>query len=343
MRTHAQDAGERRSGEFELIGRLLAALDAGASADDVVVGPGDDCAAVRIEEDRTALYTTDTLVAGVHFVPDQIAWRDLGWKAITVNLSDISAMGGRPLHALVTVGVPDDFASSDLEEAYRGISDACARYGAQVVGGDVVRSPALFITVAMTGEAVHEDAGGPMLLLRSAARAGDVVAVTGDLGASAGGQRALAEGLEGRAAESLKKRHARPRPRVAEGQRLAALGVRAAIDVSDGTVADLRHLCEASGVAATVRADSLPVSDDLRTLFPDDWRDLALSGGEDYELLFTALPEVAAEASSALDVPVTVIGNVEPLDGATAADVRVIDGEGRTVETGRGGWDHLSA
>lgn len=351
-------------GEFELISRLATVLESDRPLPDVLVGIGDDCAVVA-RDGRADLYTTDTLVDGVHFRAGEIPWFDLGWKAVAVNLSDIAAMGGRPLHSLVTLGVPSEVSHGDLEEAYRGIAEITRRFGGAVIGGDVVRSPVLFVTVAMTGAAAvsaeqaastpveassvaAQGDGGPavrlpetaVLMLRSAARPGDQIAVTGWLGCSAGGVRALASRLGGDDAEHLKRELFAPEPRVKEGQLLVASGVRSAIDLSDGLVADLHKVCEASCVSATVMSEALPVHDELRRAFEGEWRDLALAGGEDYELLFTAPERLMEALLPVLEIPATVIGEIESV-GSGGAEVRVIDGRGAPVHVEVGGWDHL--
>lgn len=336
-------------GEFELIERLARTLSTtapGRSGDadplpELVLGIGDDCAALR-RGSRTDVYTTDTLVDGVHFRAGEISWADLGWKAIAVNLSDIAAMGARPLASLVTLGLPGDTDPRRLDEMYRGMAAATSEYGGAVIGGDIVRSPVLFITVAMSGEAAANADGEVALLRRDAAQPGDRVAVTGTLGDSGGGLQALRAGLSGAAVDRLAKAHHRPRPRVRQGRLLVSRGVRAAMDVSDGLVDDLGKLCAASGTAAVVRSDRLPASDELRDTFPDEWLSLALGGGEDYELLFTAPPQLMESVVTALEMPATVIGEIVAGDGDDAGRrVAVIDADGRPVEVARGGWDHL--
>ncbi|MDA1257290.1 MAG: thiamine-phosphate kinase [Chloroflexi bacterium] len=378
-----EDADRRVSslGEFGLIRSLasvLAASDGSSRAvPGVILGIGDDCAAVR-RGTVTDVYTTDTMVDGVHFRSGQIPWRDLGWKAIAVNLSDVASMGARPVAALVTLGLTGDEAISDLEEMYRGISEATGEFGGSVVGGDIVRSPVFFVTVAMTGEAVatvggaafnrarlmagsmtgtsagagyptaasqlkfdrgsKQNADAAALLRRDAAAVGDLIAVTGTIGDSAGGMRALAEGLDGPATDALKRAHFRPVPRMEAGVGLVTQGVLAAMDVSDGLVDDLSKMCFASGVAAKIRMPAAPVSEDLKAQFPGDYVAIALGGGEDYELLFTAPQPVMAAVLPSLGVRASVIGEViagEP------GSVEVVDERGLPIEVAVGGWDHL--
>ena len=328
-------------GEFGLIDALAQAIDSrsGAAIDRLEAGGfrlrvsvGDDAAAWDAPA-GTRVLTTDTLVEGMHFTPGITAWTDLGWKAVAVNLSDVAAMGCAPLYSVVTLGLRDDLPVDGILEMYGGILDACESYGGAIVGGDVVRSPTLFVTVAMVGAGQREP------LTRTAASPGDQIAVTGTLGGSAGGLRMVRDGrsLDATTAGFLARAHSRPTPRIAEGQLLARSGVKAAIDVSDGLVADLSRLCEASDVGAVVRSELVPVDEHLRRAYPDEWLQMALTGGEDYELLFTAPPDVVRAVATAAAVPVTVIGDVV----ADPRAVVVTDEAGTPVPIGRGGWDHF--
>ena len=330
-------------GEFGLIS-LVQEWTGSAGSDPVVISPdtyridvdnGDDAAAATfLSSPVTELYTTDTMVDGIHFTSETTPWRDLGWKAIASNVSDVAAMGGTPAFALVTLGLPADTLVSDIKELYAGMSEICREFGAQVIGGDMVRSPVGFITVALTGIAT----GKPMV--RTAARPGHLVGVTGDVGGSAGGLRAMLEGAPavGPDADQLAISHRRPRPHVAEGQILVANGIESAMDVSDGLADDLAKLCSASGVAAVVRADQVPADAALKSVFSEDWLDLALYGGEDYVLLFTAPPEVMSAAIDRLPDSAAVIGEIT--DG-TAGAVTVLDSDGNPRLRGGAGWDHF--
>jgi thiamine-monophosphate kinase len=331
-------------GEFELIARLKAVLDSAspslAGTPEPVLGIGDDAAAARRGK-LIDLYTTDTLVDGVHFRRGQAPWPDLGWKAVAVNQSDIAAMGGTPLYALVTLGLPPDTVARDIEDLYRGMVSAFAEHGGRCIGGDIVRSPVLFITIALTGESATRG-GRPVLLKRDAAQPGDLIAVTGPLGSSGGGLRALESGLRGRGYTALINAHFRPVPRIADGQALVRAGVRAAMDISDGLVADLEKLMSASGTSATIDAALIPTLPALKRAFPDDWLQLALGGGEDYELIFTAPPSVCRRAVRAIGPRAAVIGRVELAAGRQVGRVTVHDREGRAIDVPQRGWDHLS-
>ena len=340
-----QDVGE--FGLIELLARAVAhendALIAGLGRRGfrVRLSIGDDAAAVSAPAGLSTL-TTDTMVEGVHFDLANTPWHDLGWKALAVNLSDAAAMGAEPVCSLVTLGLRPDLPVSGLLEMYAGMMEAHGRYGGALVGGDVVKSPTFFVTVALEGAAQTPD-GRERLLTRDSARLDDVIAVTGHLGCSAGGLRMMTGGLESSmdavTTRHLREAHNRPAPRVAEGAALAAAGVRAAMDVSDGLVADLGKLCEASGVGAMLDGAHLAADDCLRRAFPGEWLELALCGGEDYELLFTAPPDVLESAARDIEIPVHVIGKV--VEGPPS--VRALDPAGREIGLAAGGWDHFSA
>ncbi len=334
-------------GEFKLIEILTETLDTeGVSQSDHVGADGGtlrltigDDAAVWDAPSGTRVFTTDTMVEGVHFVLDQIGWHDLGWKAMAVNLSDVAAMGCLPTYSIVTLGLRDDLPVDGLTEMYRGIAEACREHGGDVVGGDVVRSPVFFVTVAMEGSTtVTNGSDVGVVLTRSAAQVGDAIAVTGTLGDSAGGFRIASAGrpFDDETAR-LRNAHFRPIPRLDVGQALVKAGVKAAMDVSDGLIGDLTKLCDASGVGAVVHSQKIPVSDELTQKFPDDWLSLALGGGEDYELLFTAPREVVEDVGKAIDLPVTIIGEIVE----SSRGVTVIDKEGDPIEAASGGWDHF--
>ena len=301
---------------------------------------GDDAAAWEGPSGVRVL-TTDTMVEGVHFSLSHTGWRDLGWRALAVNLSDVAAMGCTPLYAVVTLGLRGDLPVDGLVKMYRGMLEACRGHGGAIAGGDVVRSPTFFVTVALEGAATVSGGGSctDALLTRDAASAGDRIAVTGSLGCSAGGLRMLTQSLEfdSKTTDHLRDAHNRPVPRVAQGIALARQGVATAIDISDGLVGDMEQVCKASGVGASVRADQVPADEFLKEAYPDEWLDLALSGGEDYELLFTAPSDVMERTVDALDVPVSVIGQI--VEGSP--QVRVLDQDGRAIAVEHGGWDHF--
>ena len=289
---------------------------------------GDDCAVVRLG-DGLWVAAADMLVEGSHFEAAWASPQDVGFKAVAVNVSDVAAMGGTPRFVLSSGGGADPETTLACME---GVLEACEEFGVYPLGGDTTGSPALTVDVAILGEL-----SGPPVL-RSGARPGDVLAVTGELGASAAGLLALlgGDGSEHRV-RRLVRRHLRPEPRVLAGRTAARLGARAMIDLSDGLASDVLHVCEGSGVGCRIDLGLLPVADDTRAYASSLGRDpeaLAATGGEDYELLISA-PEGMMEAlASESDVPVTVVGEVVPGSGA------VLLRNGEPVE-GLSGWDHF--
>lgn len=327
------DIGE--TGTIDLIARTIAARAGSAAAGSgdgfrLIRGIGDD-AAVWESGPGTRVLTTDTMVEGVHFRTDLASWREIGWKALAVNLSDVAAMGCEPRVSVVSLGLDPGLDVSVVTEMYEGMLDACDAYGGEIVGGDIVSSPTIFITVAMVGDASTIE--GPVLD-RGAASAGDLIGVTGSLGDSAGGLQLLLSGDRDVGGSSLARRHLRPSPRIEEGFALRRAGVRAAMDVSDGLIADVEKMCAASGVGAVIDADRVPAGAALRRAFPDDWTDLALTGGEDYELVFAAPVEKMERAKDALDTPVTVVGRVVAGEGVEVVGAPV-------ASATNGGWDHF--
>ncbi len=325
-------------GEFGVIDRLANLIrsrrkkDADAFGFRLLVDAGDDAAA-WLGPNATHLFTTDTMVDGVHFTTAHSGWRDVGWKAMAANVSDVAAMGGLPLYALVTLGLPKDFGTRAIDSLYAGMLDLAEECRFSLIGGDLVRSPVIFITVALVG------ATGETPLRRDEAVPGDHVAVTGCLGSPAAGLELLRRGAEaaGPDAATLVQAHRRPSPHLSQGRALAGAGIKAAMDVSDGLTDDLSKLCRASGVSARVDAHRVPVDPALKRAFPHSWRDLALTGGEDYVLLFTAHPKVMEGVLPQLPHPAAVIGEIR--DGEPGR-VSVCDAEGNELPSAGGGWDH---
>lgn len=323
-------------GEFGLIARLRAKLPARGAG--VIIGPGDDAAVWR-GESAYSIATTDTMVDGVHFLRDAVDARDVGWKALSVNVSDVAAMGATPSYALVTLCLPPDTPVAWVDALYDGLVECAREYGVAIAGGDVVSSPVLTITIALAGEPALDADGAPLLMRRSAATPGDLVAVSGPLGGSAGGVRVLREGLASDDAGALVRRHMRPRPRVDAGRAAALAGVRCAIDVSDGLVQDVGHICEESGCGADLRIADLPVEPALARVFADGARVLAATGGEDYELVLVAPRETIGRASQAIGAPLTVVGEITR---GQAGRVRLLDERGDEVAAPSAGWDHFA-
>ena len=322
-------------GEFGLIDLIRDWTAGQPGAEDLIQGIGDDAAAWQVGGE-VLLGTTDTLVEGVHFLPGPS--EDLGWKAMAANLSDIAAMGGVPQTALVSLALPPSTEVAWVEGLYAGVLAAGREYGVALAGGDTVSAPHIVVTIVLLGRADSAE----RLMRRSGARAGDLLAVTGYLGNAEGGLRLLkrTSSPAREAASFLLSAHLRPRARVAEGQALASLGVRAAIDISDGLLADAGHLCRESGVAAVVEAAKLPVHPHLRQAFPGECTQMAAAGGEDYELLFAAPEPIVEEARATLGAAVTVVGRVET---GPPGRVVLLGEDRRPVELGERGWEHFRA
>ena len=273
----------RALGEFGLIERARRLLPDPAGWK---VGIGDDAAVLQISPRRFQFFTEDLLVEGVHYRRGSPAdWRDLGWKSLAVNLSDLAAMGGKPIGAVVGLALPKKTKPAEVEAFYRGLAEASRRYRCPIVGGDTNASASgSVIAIALLGESRHKP------LLRSGAKPGDGLWVSGELGAAALGWIAAQRKLDG-AARIFRRRHARPEPRLDWGQSLASSGmVSSAMDLSDGLAGDLPHLARASGVGFEVDVDLLPRSGVFSRLCKKmklEEERLLLAGGEDYELLFT--------------------------------------------------------
>jgi thiamine-monophosphate kinase len=319
-------------GEFGLIRRLASLM---GEPGDGEVWAGDDTAVLRAPA-GTILFTADLLVEGVHFDLALTGPEDLGWKAIAVNASDAAAMGGTPRRALASLGLPPTVEVEWLETLYAGMRQCCVAYDMAVAGGDISRSPCLVISVALLG-----NPAGRLVVPRSGARTGDAVCVTGGLGASAAGLDLLRTGRSG-LAPNLVRAHLRPVPRVREAEVLRRHLPTAMIDVSDGFAADLGHICDASGVGVVVEVDRLPVFDPAGLELARSPLDLALGGGEDYELCFT-IPRERAEAAAAAvteatGTPVTVVGEV-----VEASRGRRLVRGGVEADLEVAGWDHLRA
>lgn len=323
------ETGVRALGEFGLIDRVTRVLQAPGCT---VVGIGDDCAVLQVG-DRVLLATCDASVEDVHFSQAYASPEDIGWKAAATALSDIAAMGGRPLFLLITLACPANATVEFVEGLYRGLQSATGHAGGGIVGGDTTRSnQGYVIDVTVIGEPA-----GARYLLRSGAREGDLLAVTGWPGRSSAGLLALQSGLD---APELAAAHLRPVPRMREGQWLAAqAGAHALIDVSDGLLQDAGHLAERSELGVDMAPGLLPIAESLagvgETLGPAP-EHFILAGGEDYELAVALEPNGAStlcqEFERAFGIPLTVVGRFS----AAWSGVR-LGGE----PIAEGGYDHF--
>jgi thiamine-monophosphate kinase len=311
--------------EFDLIRRYFA--DATGTRADVALGIGDDCALLDVPAGQSLAVSMDSLVAGRHFDPNDCP-EGVGHKALAVNLSDLAAMGAHPAWTLMSLTLPH----ADevwVESFMRGFSRLAQAFGVQLVGGDTTRGP-LSVTVQVSG---FVDA--PTALRRSGASPGDRLFVSGTLGDAA---LALRLRQAGDVPAELAERLDRPMPRVALG-RLLRGRAGAAIDISDGLLADLHHVCEASGLGARVELHSLPLSAPVQAMCrTGDWQ-LPLSGGDDYELLFSVPPTCAAELQqlcTRAQQPVREIGEFVAGQG-----IVLIHPDGRETEGAAHGFDHF--
>lgn len=328
------DANLKSLGEFGLIDRIARCVPQGPG---VSLGIGDDAAAVACSTGNLSLITTDMLVEGIHFDLSLCDPVTLGKKSLSVNLSDIAAMGGTPRHFLLSMAIPPSANLALLDDLIGGMMTRAAEFGVSLIGGDTCSSPdRLVLSLTVLGEQLPD-----RIVRRSGAVPGDNVCVTGTVGDSALGLQLLKQGERG---EFLISRHLDPTPRVREGRALADAGIPSAmIDVSDGLLADLQHILDSSSAGARLRLADIPLSPHFLARFPtvnDEARALALSGGEDYELLFTVPPARMPALFSLMQefaTPVTVIGSVSASTGLS-----VVDANGNELPFRSRGFDHFS-
>jgi len=300
----------------------------------LLVGIGDDAAAWQ-DDDQIQLATTDSLVQDIHFDLNNITWEELGWKALAVNLSDIAAMGGMPKYALISVALPGELEVENISQFCHSMASLAAEFGVAIAGGNITTAPNIVITITVLGYSKNK-----LLLKRSTATPGEQIAVTGYLGLSAAGLKMLKEkiSLATQTASLLRRAHLQPVPKVKEGLILIQQGVKTAIDISDGLIADLDHICEASKVSAKIKVEQVPTHPLVKANFPN-YHELALYGGEDYELLFTADKSIINQAKQALNCPVTVIGDI--VEETLPNRVTLLNSKGNIIFYEKGGWEHF--
>ena len=290
-------------GEFGLIERIRERFP----APDGIMGIGDDCAILPPQYSVDTLLSTDMLVEGTHFLRKDISPGDLGWKSAAVNLSDIAAMGGKPTGTLLSLALPANLDIEWVDDFLDGYAELSGRFDVPLLGGDTTASPdRICINVTVLGECPTRFARK-----RSDAKVDDLICVTGPLGDSAAGLKAILKGVQRDAdVQALIDKHYRPMPRVKEGQELRLnLGVHAMMDISDGIGSDLQHILDASEVGADIDLKAIPLSLALKRVCARtgwDPLELALGGGEDYELLFTC----TRQAEALICVPHFVIGRI---------------------------------
>ncbi len=329
-------------GEFGLIARIKEKLP--PQAPGVIKGIGDDGAICTIAKNQVLVSTVDLLVEGIHFDLSYTSPYLLGRKSLAVNLSDIAAMGAKPLYALISLALPNHLNVEFVDEFITGFLEIARENSVSLVGGDTSASPdKLFISVTLLGEGAKGK-----LIFRQGAKEGDDIYLTGTIGDSLEGMKILQQkkGKPLSTAESfLVARHLNPSPRVREGQVISQKDLaHAMIDVSDGLLSDLAHICRESKVGAVIWADKIPLSSALKAAVADEvdqvWK-IALRGGEDYELLFVAPVEKAAEIkelNKEWPCGVTHIGKIEPFGHGIA----VKDAHGEIDISQCQGYDHFA-
>jgi len=327
--------------EFSLINRIANKFH--QYKKDVLKGIGDDAAVVKINKDKCFLYTCDTLVSGVHFLEKYATPYQIGQKAAAINISDIAAMGGKPKYFLVSLFLPQGTTEKFIDQLYQGLIEKCNLYDIDIIGGNIARSNQFIIDLFLIGGVSAKN-----LLLRSGAKVGDLVLVTGTLGDSAAGLKLLQNPTINISAPNRKKlisRYLSPTSRIKEGMLIAKSGKASAmIDISDGLSSDLIHICEESKAGVKLYLDKLPVSDSAKKiaeLTNRSYLDLALNGGEDYELCFTVPYKNASflvqQLKKKTKTKITVIGEIIPqkqgkwLIGKTGEKTPLIPK----------GWDHF--
>ncbi|MFC1873628.1 thiamine-phosphate kinase [Chloroflexota bacterium] len=235
------------------------------------------------------------------------------------------------------MALPGETKAEDITDFYRGMNELAQTAGVAIIGGNITSAPLVTITITVIGNTGNDET----LLTRAAAKPGEKIAVTGHPGAAAAGMEILTGRLKigTSAASSLKAAFRRPQPRISEGQQLVKLGVKAAIDISDGLVSDLGHVCQASHAGALINVDLVPVHPTTKANFSDHYLDMALTGGEDYELLFTGSAEVINRVREAVACPITVIGEIT---AENAGEIALIDSEGKPFPLTNSGWEHFN-
>jgi thiamine-monophosphate kinase len=330
-------------GEFGLIRRIHRLTEReGVKAHGITLGIGDDCASFKPDEDFEILITCDCMIEGRHYLPEVITPFDLGRRAMVMNISDIGAMGGIPLYALVSLGLKKDTPVKDIEDIYSGFMRELNPLGAAIIGGNITGTDSsTFINITMTGKVESE-----RMMRRSGARTGDVILVTGYPGEAAAGLKRL---LDGHFAgvlftDPLVTAYNLPVHRAREGRAVALSGnATAMIDISDGLMGDLGHICEESGVGAEIIRNKLPISEHMRELIDQqgwDIYELIIGDSDDYELIITCTPcnkeKVRAAIAEISDVPVTEIGFITSRDG-----MKIVTSDGVRHPVRPTGWDHF--
>ncbi len=334
-------------GEFGLIDRIDAVLrDFPRGRADLRLGIGDDAAIWRPEPDEDVVVTADSLIERVHFLLDWTTWEQLGWKSLAVNLSDLAGMGAEPALAEVSLSLTGEELVTDIEDFYRGMATLALQHKVSISGGDITATLLdRMIAVTLFGQTVDHQT-----LTRSAAKPGDLIVVTGLLGASAAGLALLQlpdddPKRQAATAPLLIESHLRPVPRVEAGRMAAQHGVTAGMDLSDGLLGDLPKILRASDVDGILESDRVPIPAAVQVLFPAEAEQFALRGGEDYELLLTMSRPVFDDLQrngAEEGITFTTVGEIIPQAGAET-QLWLRDARGDLVPATAGAFDHFGS
>jgi thiamine-monophosphate kinase len=298
---------------------------------------GDDAAVLKCSPGKLLIFTTDTLMEGVHFDLRYFSFKDIGWKSMAANLSDIAAMGGIPLAGLVSLGIPKKIKVEQVLELYSGMENLSSRFKCPIVGGDIFFSPqGLVVTLSLLGEVERN-----LFKTRVGARVGDLIYVTGDLGEAEAGLRILRKSKKKK--KLITKKHLTPCPRIAESSLLIKnLKITSMIDVSDGLSSDLHHICEESNKGALIYAEKIPVSQRITKVCKSlnlSPLNLALSSGEEYELLFTLSPKEDEKLKKITKgkFKISLIGEIKN----KKEGVKILDLDGKIKGLKKTGYTHF--
>ena len=329
-------------GEFTLIDRIKKILPKNKKVE-IIIGLGDDTAVIRLDKNRVFLITCDIQVQDQHFRMEHITPYQLGRRAMAVNLSDIAAMGGKPTYALVSLGLPATLQLKSFDELFRGMQDELGNFDAFIVGGNLTRTEnCVIVDITLLGEVSYNH-----LLRRDGAQVGDRIYTTGKLGSASAGFYILEKYGRRYPAKfrAVVQAHLQPVPRIAVAQQLAQADVATAmIDISDGLTSDMYHICNMSQVGAEIHESTLPLTEELvqvEKIVGKAPLDLALHGGEDYELLFTVKEKTPAskieQIAQKTHVPITEIGHIIRRESG----FYLIDNQNKKKPIEPTGWDHF--
>ena len=302
----------------------------------VSLGIGDDAAIINSQ--NTSVITTDSISEGVHFSRKWSSWENLGWKSITISQSDIASMGAQPIYSVINLCIPNDLSLNNIKDLYKGMVLATNKFGGQIVGGDTVRSNKIIISVTMVGS-YQKNKPPPLPLKRSNAKPGDLIGVTGTLGCARGGLISYNKNLSttSQNIKHLQSAFNRPVPKIKDGIMLSKYGATSAIDISDGLINDLEKLCLSSNVSSKINSKNIPTDQILQTTFPKTFLEIALVGGEDYELLFTINPDSFQNIQKQCPSTISIIGEIS----SPSTEIIKIDGNPIPNHLRKQLWNHF--